>query len=203
MKRVRSVLLGLAMAAWLLLPAAAGPAEPGTAATADELLQMHYFPPHDPHAGRLLPAAADLLAAARELPDSIRLGPPPDSGGGSNDDTGAQDSVSAAPPEPVREGWVRVVTRPVVEERKLAYAHFMAGSHDAAAQMYSVLCRQEPNSAHLKAMWALCERRRGDHRRAQELLHEAGRLDDDALRWEHWMNEVGRLTFDKAGEETQ
>jgi len=200
MNRTHAAIGALVLAGCLaVLAGAADAQEERCPATDESFLHAYYYPPDDRNQGRLYPAAADLLNAARRMPDKIRLGgaasaqkpaearqtprkepgveQPSNETGGTHTETGPQ--------SPGR--WVSVLNFPVVSEEKLAYAYYAARSYKEAANIYRRLRGQAPDDLHLLLMLALCERNVGNNEKAEELLSDVDQNNAEAQGWAGWM----------------
>jgi len=200
MTRLRAIVLSLLI---LAVPGPAGRAEERPSAEEQSPLASLHSPLEDPQAGRLYPLAADLLRAARDLPEEIDLGqfiraegpaagPPPE--------PEAAESVAQVPQpaEAPAEGWVSVSELPIIDEEHLAYAYFRAGLYARAADAYRRLQASAPAEEHFRVMLMLSERNGGNEGEALKLLADLKSLER-AKPWAEWIEHMQVL----AGEPTE
>ena len=145
----------------------------------------------DPGAGKLYPAAAGLLAAARDLPAAIELTRP--AGPPSPPEKAAPPPVE--PPPPAAEPWQKVVNTPVVDEETLAHVRFLAGDYAAAGAVYARLHEQAPDDVYVMQMLFLCLRDSGAGKDAAPLLEEL-KAKPESKEWADWISAMTALDQD-------
>jgi stage V sporulation protein SpoVS len=188
MNRPRLMLPAAVALALLTVSAAAQPAPQG-GSLAERLLAAERAPLQDPGAGRLYPAAAALLASARELPAGIELVHPPIPAA---PQAAAQ---PAAPQPPAPKPWPQVVDAPVVDEQTLAHTRFEAGDYAGAAARYSRLHEQSPDDVYITQMLFLSEHNGGDTKDATALL-DALKAKPETQDWANWISAMVALADD-------
>ncbi len=197
MRRHVALMAGAALAL-LALAAGAQPPQEGMS-LGERLLAAERKPLEDPDAGRLYPKAAALLAAARDLPESIELVRPAV--------PAEPEPAKAAPPppapqQPAEKPWSQVVNGPVVDTETLAYARFLAGDYAGAAALYAPLHEQAPDDLYLTQMLFLSARDAGDMKTAAPLLDEL-KAKPETKEWADWVGSMLALGDDGKKEEAK
>ena len=191
----------------LLLAAAAAVAFAGESPPAmpyDRLLRANYAALSDSHHGRLYEAAARLLEAERALPEQIDLGVSPFAVAASPAEQEVPGPVAAvsrrAVAAPAGRPWPVVLEGPVLGKEELAYAFFLAGSHEEAAALYRELHEQHADDAHSLLMLLLCERNAGHDAEVAGLLAEWRETGPEAAEWSDWLATLTKLNAEVAKE---
>ena len=187
MTRLRAIVLSLLI---LAVSGPAGRAEERPPAEEESPLASLHGPLEDTQAGRLYPLAADLLRAARDLPEKIDL----------RQFIQAEGPAAQVlqPAEVPAEGWVSVSELPIIDEEHLAYAYFRAGLYARAADAYRRLQASAPAEEHFRVMLMLSERNGGNEGEALKLLADLKSLER-AKPWAEWIEHMQVL----AGEPTE
>jgi len=120
-------------------------------------LSAYYRELDDSDRGRLAPLTARLMTLGQRIPRAIEL---PRLQVVTVARAEAEPGRESPPIEVEREGeaWEQVLGRPVVEQEKLAWVLYRAGSYARAADAYGPLHEADPENEHLTVMLALSER---------------------------------------------
>ena len=199
---IRTVLAVLTCAA--LACAALGASaqqQPAAPNLVDKLMAAERGGLSDSGAGRLYKPAADLLAAARDLPQSIELKLP--AVPAEAEPPKAEQAAAAPLPIPVQQPqagppWLHVVEGPVVDEETLAYTRFQAGDYVGASALYARLHEQHPDDLHFLQMLFLSTRNAGDAKAAAPLL-AALKSKPESRAWADWITAMAALSSDQGG----
>lgn len=192
MSRWTRAFLPGAVLALLTLAAAAQP-QPNGQSLAARLLAAERAPLQDPDAGKLYPAAAALLASARDLPSDIELVHPAIPAKEEQPKPAA--ASPAAPQQPTAPPWPQVVKGAVVDNETLAHARFLAGDYAGAADLYARLHEEQPDEVYFTQMLFLSKRNAGDIKGAAPLLDEL-KAKPESREWADWVSAMLALGED-------
>ncbi|MGD2174162.1 MAG: tetratricopeptide repeat protein [Candidatus Brocadiaceae bacterium] len=162
-------------------------------APAERLQRACDAPLEDAGAGRLYEKAAELLNAARDLPERIELPEPRPAV--PEDQAAEEEEAQEQPveiPEPPREQWVPVVEEPIAPPRELAWLYYMAGRYQQAGELYRRLHEKDPGDEHVLMMLLLSERNAGRIEEARELLSRT-KADAPCRSWADWMFQMQQI----------
>jgi len=186
------------LVAGMIAASVAAQVQPTAPSLAERILDARLSPLRDPGAGQLYPLASGLLGAARHMPQSIELTRPPIPAEQEGPDSQAQPPAGAQPQPaetPNAPKWRQVLDAPVVEDEKLAYAYYLAGSYAEAAGLYRRLHEQEPDNVHFHQMLFLSARNAGDAQAAAALLEEL-KSKPESQDWAEWIDAMLTLSPD-------
>ncbi len=164
--------------------------EPGAGKVVRRLSAAVSEPLADPSTGRLYRPAAQLLEAARHLPDELVLRVP------GTPEPPAPAEAAPAPvvmPRPEEPGWQPLVDAPVVEVERFAHALYLAGDYEAAVQHYRRLHEAATDNCHFLTMLFLSTRNAGRSEEATALQEELLKRDE-TRDWAEWLAAMVKIS---------